>query len=200
MILAIPSLTALTSPVSSTRATSVSLDAHAKAVTAATEWPFASIASATRRTVSPKATSVSSSGDTSTALTTWATVTAAVPEAEPAVTVIVAAPLVAAVTIPDASTGATEASLLTHATVAPAITCPFWSRTSAVSRVVSSREVSMAEAGLTVTVVATGTGGGGAGSTAPSPQDRTRRTIPPRTTAEIAKLAFPPGPPALPHL
>ena len=137
--------------------------------------------------MSPNATSVSAAGDTSTALTTWATVTAAVPDAEPAVAVIVALPFAAAVTSPDASTAATGASLLVHATVAPVITRPFWSRTSAVSRTVSPRADSVAEPGLTITVVATGAGGGG--STAPSPQDRTSMATAPTAIAEIAKSA-----------
>ena len=141
-----------------------------------------------RRTVSPNATRVSAAGDTATALTTWATVTAAVPDAWPADAVIVALPFAAAVTSPDASTGATDTSLLVHATAAPAITCPNWSRTSAVNRVVSPRADIALELGLTATVVATGAGGGGAGSTAPSPQDRTSMAIPPTAMAGIAKL------------
>ena len=56
-----------------------------------------------RRTVSPNATKVSTPGDTATALTIWATVTAAVPDTEPAVAVIVAVPLAAAVTRPPTS-------------------------------------------------------------------------------------------------
>ena len=64
------------------------------------------------------------------------TVTAAVPDAEPAVAVIVALPFAAAVATPEASTVATDALLLAHATGAPAITRPFWSRTSAVNRAV----------------------------------------------------------------
>ncbi len=78
------------------------------------------------------------------------------------------------------------------------ITCLFWSRTSAVNRAVSSREVSVAEAGLTVTVVATGAGGGGGGSTAPSPQDRTSTAIAVVAIAGIARPA--PGPPRRPPL
>ena len=120
---------------------------------------------------------------------TWATVTAAVPETEPAVAVIVVAPFAKAVTSPEASTAATEASLLAHATEAPVIASRSWSRTSAVSRAVSPRAVSAAEPGLTVTVVATGAGGG-AGSTAPSPQDSTSMAIAPTAIAEIAKCAL----------
>ena len=64
---------------------------------------------------------------------TWATVTTADPEAAPALAVIVAVPLPAAVTRPDASTVATDVSPLLHVTVAPAITLAFWSRTFALS-------------------------------------------------------------------
>ena len=56
-----------------------------------TGWPLASAASAARRRVSP-ATTESAAGVTATALTSWATVTAALPDAEPAVAVIVAVP------------------------------------------------------------------------------------------------------------
>ena len=47
--------------------------------------------------------------------------------------VIVAVPLPAAVTRPDASTVATELALLVQVTVAPAMTLAFWSRTSALN-------------------------------------------------------------------
>ena len=67
---------------------------------------------------------------------------------------IVAVPLPATVTRPDASTVATELALLVQVTVAPAMTLAFWSRTSArqLNRcrpTQSARRV----AGLTVTVV-----------------------------------------------
>ena len=99
-----------------------------------------------------RAKSVSTAGVTTTALTVWATVTAAEPEADPAVALIVAAPLPAAVTRPDALTVATVAALLAQLNVAPAMTLPFWSRTSAVSCTVASRAVSSAVAGLTIQV------------------------------------------------
>ena len=95
---------------------------------------------------------------------------------------IVAVPLSAAVTRPDVPTVATDVLLLDQVT-ATTITCPFWSRTSAVNRVVSSRAASVAEAGLTVTVVATGAGGGGGGATAPSPQERSSIANPDRAIA-----------------
>ena len=138
---------------------------------------------------------MSTAGDTATALTIWATVTAAVPEADPAVAVMVVFPVPAAVTCPESSTAATEASLLVHVTATPVITCPFWSRTSAVNRVVSPKEVSVAEAGLTATVVATG----GGGSTAPSPQDKTTSVNPTMVMAKGAEAAVPVDHPS-PHL
>ena len=151
---AAPAPIPVTRPASSTAATAVSLDAHEMSCPA-TAWPFASLASAARRSVSP-AKSVSTAGVTTTALTDWATVTATEPEADPAVALIVAAPLPAAVTRPDALTVATVAALLAQLTVAPTITLPFWSRTSAVSCTVASRAVNSAVAGLTVTVVGSG--------------------------------------------
>ena len=172
--MAAPLPTAVTTPSSSTVATAVSLDVHAKAALAMA-LPFAFIASADRRTVSPSALNVPPSGDTVTTLASWATVTAALPDAEPAAAAIVAAPFAAAVTCPEASTAATEASLLVHANGTPAITCPFWSRTSAVNRAVSPSAVSWAVAGVMVTVVGLG-GSGTAGVVPPSPQAETHTT------------------------
>ena len=79
--------------------------------------------------------------------------------------------MLAAVTSPDPSTVATVASPLDHAIGAPAITLPFWSRTSELSCTVAPNAVSRAVAGLTVTVVGRG-GSGGGGSVAPSPQGK----------------------------
>lgn len=102
------------------------------------------------------ATSVSAGGGTATAFTTPGPLsTATVPETVPVVAVIVAEPFATAVTSPEASTAGTAASLVVHATAASAITRPFWSRTSTVSRAVSPRALSAADPGLTVTVVAT---------------------------------------------
>ena len=117
-----PTATPATNPVPSTTATVVSLDAHENPAPA-TPWPFASLASATRRSVSPN-TSVSAAGVTSTVLTRWATVTVALPEADPAVAVIVAVPFPAAVTRPDPFTVATAVLLLAQVTVTPPMTCP----------------------------------------------------------------------------
>ena len=171
VMVASPSAMPLTSPESSTRATAVSLDAQANTASA-TAWPFASTASAASRNVSVS-TSVWEAGETATSLTCCATVIVALPDADPAVAVIVAVPLPAAVTSPAASTVATVASLLRQATAAPGIACPLWSRTSAVNWTVAPSAVSSTVAGLTVTVV--GWGGSGGGSVAPSPQERTAR-------------------------
>ena len=121
--------------------------------------------------MSPRANSVSAAGVTVTAPTSWATVTCALPEAEPAVAVIVAVPLPAAVTSPDASTVATAAALLAQLSAAPAIALPFWSSTSAVSCSVAPNAVNWTVAGATATEAGRGgSGGGGGGAVAPSPQ------------------------------
>ena len=147
----------------------MSLDAQSNSIPA-TGCPLASAASAARRSVSP-VTTVSAAGVTVTALTSWATVTVALPDAEPAVAVIVAVPLPAAVTSPDALTVATAAALLDQVTAAPAIALPFWSRTSAVNCSVAPNAVSRTVAGATATVAGRGGSGGGVGgSVAPSPQ------------------------------
>ena len=144
---------------------------------AATTWPFASVATASKRTVS-RSTTVSAGGETSTMLTRWATVTAAVPDADPAVAVIVTAPFPAAVTSPEASTDATDASLLAHVTAASAMRSPYWSSTCAESRAVSRRAANSRELGLT----ATRAGSGGSGGIVSSPpQDRAAARV--RTTA-----------------
>ena len=120
VIVAVPSAMPRTSPMASTTATAVSPDAHTNSVPVTT-CPFASVAVAASRNVSPSRT-VAVSGATVTALTSCATVTVALPEAGPAVAVIVAVPLATAVTSPDAPTVATAATLLAQVTVVPAIT------------------------------------------------------------------------------
>ena len=108
-MVAVPTVTAVTSPEPSTDATELSLD-HSNS-TPATAWPLESSASAASRAVSPRARSATESGDTSTPATTCSTVTAAVPETRPAVAVMVAVPTVTAVTSPEASTDAIAWSL-----------------------------------------------------------------------------------------
>ena len=120
MTVAVPSEIARTSPEAATAATAESLDDHENSAPA-TGCPFASVAKAASRNVSP-ATSAAAAGATATALTCWATVTMAVPDAEPAMAVIVVVPSPAAVTSPEASTAATDASPLAQDTAAPAIT------------------------------------------------------------------------------
>ena len=102
---------------------------------------------------------VPSIGDTVTASIAWVTVISALPDAVPALAVIVATPLAAAVTRPDPSTVATAGLLLTHATVPPATTSAFWSRTSAANCTVAPNAVSSAVVGLTASVVGRGTSG-----------------------------------------
>ena len=165
-ISAAPTATPVTRPESSTRATRVSLDAQLNSAPA-TAWPFASVASAESRSVSASS-SESAGGDTVTVPTSWATVTAAVSETVPDLAVIEVAPLVTAVTSPVASTVATWALLLVHATAAPETVWPFWSRTSARNCAVAPSAVSVGVAGVTVTVVGLG-GSGGVGSVPPSP-------------------------------
>jgi len=63
-----PAPTAVTSPVESTVAIAESPDSHANSASS-TAWPFASVASADTRTVSPTR-SVSTAGDTAKAETT----------------------------------------------------------------------------------------------------------------------------------
>ena len=188
-----PAATPVTSPAPSTTATSVSADAHSNSAPA-TVWPFASTAAADRRRVSAS-TRESAGGVTVTVFTTWSTVIEAVPDAAPDVAVIVAVPLPAAVTTPTASTGATEGSEEDHATVAPAIGCPFWSRTSAVNCIVSPMDARAADVGATDTVVATGAGGG-TGSVPESPHDRKSVEATATSAAARARISEAPG---LPH-
>lgn len=108
-------------------------------------------------------------------LTTWATVTAAAPDAPPVVAVIVAVPLPAAVTSPDPFTVATASSLDPHSNSAPATPCPFASNASALSCTVASSAASCAVAGATVTAVGRG-GSGGCGSVPPSSHPLADRT------------------------
>ena len=167
VIVATPVATPRTNPEVSTTATAVSLDNHEKAASGTT-CPFASLASAASRTVSPAKT-VSAAGETPTDATCWATVTDALPDAEPAAAAIMAAPLPVAVTSPDASTVATDALSDRQATATPAINSPCWSSTSADSCTVAPRAVNSAALGLTMIAVGCG-GSGEVGSVPPSPQ------------------------------
>ena len=97
------------------------------------------------------------------------TATEARPDAVPAVAVIVAVPLAMAVTSPDPSTDATDASLLDHETETSVITWALWSSTFARSCTVAPRANSSVSWGTTETTTGRG-GSGGGGSVAPSPQ------------------------------
>jgi hypothetical protein len=90
-----------------------------------------------------------------------ATVTAAVPLAEPEVVVIVAVPSATDVTAPDEETVATDAAEDDHDTLAPLIVAPFWSLTVAESCCVAPIEIKLKLVGETVIEVATGVGGVG---------------------------------------
>ena len=168
-----PGATPVTSPESSITATVASLDAQAKAASF-TACPFTSAATAENSTTS--LTTIGSVGPvTVTVLTVCRTVNAALPDASPAVAVIVADPLPVAVASPDPSTGPTNASLLDHDTEALGIRAPCWSRTSAPKATVAPKAVSSAAAGETVTVA--GRNGAGSGSVLPSPHERTDSAI-----------------------
>ena len=163
-----PSTMPCTSPDPSTVATAVSLDDHVNPLTG-TVNPFASQASAVKRSVSP-ADTLPGKGSTSIPFTNCATVTVALPDAAPALAVMVEVPLPTEVTSPAPSTLATPVLTLTQVTAAPSMTRPFWSRTSALSCTVSRSAVNSAAAGLTVIVAGTGGSGRGAGSVVLSPQ------------------------------
>ena len=106
--------------------------------------------------MSPSDASVSAAGVTATSLTTWSTVTDAVPETPPTFAVIVAVPLATAVTTPDAPTVATEGLPLDHVSATSVIGLPYWSRTPAPSCTVAPNAVSSDTAGVTVNSVAAG--------------------------------------------
>ena len=123
VIVAAPTATPATRPDASTVAIATSLDSHEN-WTLSTASPFSSNPSAASCSVLPNPI-VSADGDTSTEATGCITVTTADPDTLPALAVIVAIPSPAPVTRPDASTVATDVSLLLHVTVAPAITPAF---------------------------------------------------------------------------
>ena len=110
-----------------------------------------------------------------------ATVTAAVPLAEPDVAVIVAVPSATDVTAPDEETVATDAAEEAHDTLAPLIVAPFWSLTVAESCCVDPIEIKLKLVGETVIEVATGVGGVGVvgglvGVVPPSPHATSKST------------------------
>ena len=97
--------------------------------------------------------------------------TVEVPDTPLVAAVIVAVPLPEAVTSPVPPTVATAEALLAQVTGVPVITCPFWSRTWALSWIVAPNAVSRPVAGLTSMIIGRGgSGSGDGGSVAPSPQ------------------------------
>lgn len=120
---AAPTPAARTSPAGSTVATLGWLDDQSNS-TPGTTLSRASRAVASRRTVSPTSR-ITVSGATRTAATACSTEIPALPDADPARAVIVAVPLLAAVTSPDPSTDATDGALLAQATAAPDMVRPF---------------------------------------------------------------------------
>ena len=177
VIVAAPSATPRTTPDPSTVATEMSFDDQVNS--APTRCPFRSYASAAKRSVSPGAM-VSTGRDTTTEPAACDTITAARPTASPAVAVIVAIPLPAAVTTPDGSTTATSVSPLAHATRSPSIRRPIWSRTSAMRRTVSLSAVNSRVSGVTATVVGT--------------DASTSSSARPTTPAEVAVTSISPAP------
>ena len=124
-----PLATPMTSPDASTVATEVALDAQTNSAPA-TACPRTSVATASNRSVSPSS-NVAAAGDTATLLTRCLTVTAAEPDASPELAVIVAVPLPAAVTRPEASTVATAVSPESQENSAPGTAWPFSSNACA---------------------------------------------------------------------
>ena len=153
VIVAVPCARPSTRPATSTEATEVSLEVHVNAASA-TAWPFASVADAARRTVSP-GSMVAIAGRTSTAAARCATTSEARPdtasEPAPAAAVTTALPLPTAVTRPSASTVTTPSSPDDHVNAAPATACPCASLAVAVRRTVSPSAVSVSIAGTTAT-------------------------------------------------
>ncbi len=97
---------------------------------------------------------------TITAIAGIATVTAAVPLAEPEVVVIVAVPSATDVTAPDEETVATDAAEDALDTLAPLIVAPFWSLTVAESCCVAPIGIKLELVGESVIEVATRVGVG----------------------------------------
>ena len=159
VILPRPFPTAVTTPSRPTAATAVSPLCHSTPAFSMA-WPLASVTVAASVAVSPRADNVSESGARATAAGICSTVTAAVPDAGPAVALMVALPFPAAVTRPRASTVATPVAPDDHVTAASGIALPFWSLTVAASCTVAATAASSAEGGDKVTVVGTGSGTG----------------------------------------
>jgi hypothetical protein len=133
VMVAVPSATAVTSPVDDNTVATAASDVAQVTVAPLIVSPFASFTVAVNATVSPTEDKVLALGDTSMVDATWATVTLAVAFSDPVVAVIVAVPSATAVTSPADDTVATAASDVSQVTVAPLIVSPFTSVTVAVS-------------------------------------------------------------------
>ena len=141
-------------PEASTVATEASLDDHLNSAPS-TRCPFASNASAARRSVSPGVI-VSATGITTTEPADCITVTTATPDTSLAVAATVVDPAPAAVTSPTESTTATAVSVLDQDTPTSFIIRRAWSSTSPESCTFCPIAVNATVSGITATVVGTG--------------------------------------------
>jgi hypothetical protein len=153
VIVAVPFVTAVTSPADETVATEVFDDDHV-ATESPRVVPSESLTVAVSVTVSPADVNAAVLGDTVTEEAIWVTVISAFPLTEPEVAVIVAVPLATAVTSPADETVTIVVSDDTHVTVAPEITDPPASFTVAERVAVSPIDSKLFELGDTVTLAA----------------------------------------------
>ena len=124
VIVTVPPATDVTNPTEETIAT-VESDVVHVTVASVTSVPVASLTVAVSCVVSPSASNASTESDNTRLAADCATVTFAVPLAEPEEAVIVAEPLATEVTRPEEDTVATAASDVAHVTVALLIARPF---------------------------------------------------------------------------
>jgi hypothetical protein len=152
-MVAVPSVTAVTSPSDETVATEASDVDH---VTVGFEItvPPASLPVAMREAVSPIDVKLTLVGDRVSDIATWLMVAVAVPLTDPDVAVIVAIPLPTAVTRPADETVAIDASDVAQVTSASEITVPPASVTVAASEAVSPIDVKLTLVGDRVTEAA----------------------------------------------
>lgn len=174
-----PSATDVTSPADDTVATASSDVAHVRVGPEIVD-PAAFLTVAVSWAVSSRAKKLSTVSDSS-RLTGTATVTEAVPFADPEVAEMVAAPSATEVTRPEEDTVATDVLDELHVTLALLIVAPFWSLTVADSCCVAPTDEKLRLVAESVIDVATGVGGvGGVGGVVgelpPSPHPRSRST------------------------
>ena len=139
MMVAVPSETAVTSPVDETVATVGVADVHVTGAPGITT-PSASFTVAVSVAVSPRDSKESELGDNSIVPASGEIVTVPDPLADPDVAVIVAVPLATAVTSPADDTVAIVVSDVAHVTAAPGIAVPPASSTVALNVTVSPTE------------------------------------------------------------